>query len=223
MSFSFFYLLSVGMAAAFNPCGVAMLPSYISYLIGSKDGDYSYRKSLTKGIQLGLTMTVGFLLVFVLSGFALSWIGHSLITVFPVFSIIVAILLILMGLGMLFGKHLPIKTISFQIKSGKGSIFLYGVAYAFGSLSCTLPVFLLVVSKSMTNNSILNTLMNFSVFSIGMGIVVTIITVLSLFSRSIVQQFLKKYLPFIEKLTAVVILLSGIYLLIYWTSGPISF
>lgn len=223
MSISFFYLLSVGIAAAFNPCGIAMLPSYISYLIGSKDGDYSYRKSLTKGIQLGVTMTAGFLLVFVLFGFALSWIGRSLNTVFPIFSIIIAIMLILLGLGMLVGKHLPIKTISFQIKSGKGSVFLYGIAYALGSLSCTLPVFLLVVSQSMASDSTVTTLMNFTVFSIGMGIVVTIITILSLISRSLVQQFLRKYLPFIEKLTAVVILLSGIYLLIYWISGPINF
>ncbi|MFD1036936.1 cytochrome c biogenesis CcdA family protein [Virgibacillus byunsanensis] len=223
MSISVYYLLSIGIAAAFNPCGVAMLPSYISYLIGSKDGDYSYQKSITKGIQLGITMTAGFLLVFVLSGFALSWIGHSLNAVFPVFSIIVAALLILMGLGMLLGKHLPIKTISFQINSGKGSVFLYGIAYAFGSLSCTLPVFLLVVSQSMTNHSIVTTMMNFVFYSIGMGIVVTLITILSLVSRSLVQQFLRKYLSFIEKLTAVVILLSGIYLLVYWTSGPINF
>lgn len=222
MSISFFYLLSAGVAAAFNPCGVAMLPSYISYLIGNRDGDYSYRKSITKGIQLGLIMTGGFLLVFVISGFAISWIGSSLITVFPIFSIIVAVLLILMGLGMLFGKHIPIKTISIQIKPGKGSVFLYGVAYAFGSLSCTLPIFLLVVSKSMTNHSILSTLMNFIIFSIGMGIVVTIITIVSFVSRSLVQRFLRRYLPFIEKVTALIILLSGIYLLIYWTSGPIN-
>lgn len=128
-----------------------------------------------------------------------------------------------MGLGMLFGKHIPVKNISFQIKPGKGSVFLYGIAYAFGSLSCTLPIFLLVVSKSMTNHSIFSTLMNFTIFSIGMGIAVTIITIVSFVLRSLVQQFLRKYLSIIEKLTAVVILLSGIYLLIYWTSGPINF
>jgi|SRR5690625_891606 len=216
-----YYIVIVGIAAAFNPCGIAMLPSYISYLIGSSDQEYSHYQSIRKGIQLGITMTAGFLLVFVITGFTLSFISRSIITVLPAFSIVIAVLLILLGLGMLLGKHLPVKNFSFQVKTGKGSIFLYGIAYAIGSLGCTLPMFLLVVSQSMTDASVVKMIMNFMLFSIGMGLAITIITILSLVSRTLAQKWIRKFMPIVQQLMALIILLSGVYLLIYWTYGPI--
>lgn len=69
MTFSFLFILAAGMVAAFNPCGIALLPSYISYLIGGKTKVYSLRYATLKGLGLGGAMTTGFLTIFVLAGF----------------------------------------------------------------------------------------------------------------------------------------------------------
>jgi len=93
MTVPFIFIFSAGMVAAFNPCGIVMLPSYISYLIG--EGEVETRRSLirtiSKGLWLGLSMTLGFLTIFVIAGFLLSLLGRALINVFPIWSFLMGV------------------------------------------------------------------------------------------------------------------------------------
>src|SRR5699024_12739311 len=95
----------------------------------------------------------------------------------------------------------------------------YGIAYAVTSLGCTLPAFLLVVSASLNENSVMAVIIKFIIYSLGMGIVVTAITIASLISRQYIQKLLNSYMGIVQKLTAVVILLSGLYIAYYWSFG----
>ncbi|AGT63540.1 cytochrome c biogenesis CcdA family protein [Staphylococcus aureus] len=219
MSFSFLFILTAGMVAAFNPCGIALLPSYISYLIGGETKDHSFRYAIFKGLGLGGAMTTGFLTIFVLAGLLIGGLGSALTGIFPILSLVMGILIALLGLGMLFGKHLPIKIGSFQVKPGKWSIYFYGIAYAVTSLGCTLPAFMLVVSASLNDNSVTAVIIKFIIYSLGMGIVVTAITMVSLISRQLVQKFLHNYMGSIQKIAAVVIFLSVLYMAYYWYFG----
>lgn len=120
---------------------------------------------------------------------------------------------------MLFGKHLPIRTNAFQVKPGKWSVYFYGIAYAVTSLGCTLPAFLLVVSAPMNENSVTTVIIKFIIYSLGMGIVVTATTIASLISRQYIEKLLNNYMGVVQKITAVVILLSGLYIAYYWSFG----
>jgi cytochrome c-type biogenesis protein len=220
MSISLWIVFTAGIVAAFNPCGIAMLPSYISYLIGadSDDQKLSTISSIAKGMRLGLAMTIGFLTIFIAFGLLINLLGRGLTAYVPIISLLIAILLSILGLAMLFDKHLPIRTISFEIKPGKRSVFIYGIAYALASLGCTLPAFLLVVAGSI-NQGAIAVVSNFIVYSVGMGLVVTAITAASLVSRQYVQQFLRKYIPIVKTISALVIFVTGLYLIYYWTFG----
>jgi len=221
MTVPFIFIFSAGMVAAFNPCGIVMLPSYISYLIG--EGEVETRRSLirtiSKGLWLGLSMTLGFLTIFVIAGFLLSLLGRALINVFPIWSFLMGVLIFLLGLGMLLGKKvsLPLRV---NIKQGKRSVYFYGIAYGITSLSCTLPAFLFVLTESMQDNSLLMVILKFIVYSIGMGVVVTSITIVSLVSKRYVQQLLSKNMAMIQFISSIVILISGIYISYYWGIGP---
>jgi cytochrome c-type biogenesis protein len=219
MEFSIIFILSAGMVSAFNPCGIALLPSYVSYLIGGESKKTSFPSALGQGIALGTSMTLGFLTVFVLMGLALTFVGKQLTEAVPWFSFAIAVLVALLGAGMLFGKHLSIKSFSIQIKQGKLSIYFYGVGYALASLGCTLPAFLMVLSQSLVERDILGVITKFVIYSAGMGLVVTAITIISLISKQYANRFLEKYIPVIEKLAALIIFVSGIYLVYYWTLG----
>lgn len=98
LSFAF----SAGIAAALNPCGVAILPSYISYLLTRKsEGDNCSvlsNKQTPGGLTAGLTITAGLFSIFGFFGLLLSLFGRSVIAaVSPWFSLAVGIILVYHG------------------------------------------------------------------------------------------------------------------------------
>ena len=105
-------------------------------------------------------------------------------------------------------------------QANPSNYFFYGVGYAFVSLGCTLPVFLMVVLTGFTTGEFLQGLFAFIAFALGMGMVVTLISVLSLFARNLVEKWIKRFIPFMKYIMAVFILSTGIYLLFYWLLGP---
>jgi cytochrome c biogenesis protein CcdA len=220
MTYPFLFIFSAGMVAAFNPCGIAMLPSFITYLIGSDGTQQSLFRSIVKGLWLGVSMTAGFLTIFVIAGFLLTVLGRTLIYVFPILSFIMGILIILLGLGMLVGKKVSLPLGSFDVKPGKWSVYFYGMAYAITSLSCTLPAFLFVITESIQGHSSILILLKFTVYAVGMGIVVTVICIGSLISKQYAQRFLRNNMGIIQYLSAIIITVSGIYISYYWGFGP---
>ncbi|CAD7355274.1 putative disulfide interchange protein [Staphylococcus aureus] len=99
MSFSFLFILTAGMVAAFNPCGIALLPSYISYLIGGETKDHSFRYAIFKGLGLGGAMTTGFLTIFVLAGLLIGGLGSALTGIFPILSLVYGYTHCFIGVG----------------------------------------------------------------------------------------------------------------------------
>lgn len=64
---NFAFAFSAGVLATFNPCAWAMLPTFVSFYLGSREADYeqrSFAARAAEGLTLGLLVTGGFLLVF---------------------------------------------------------------------------------------------------------------------------------------------------------------
>ena len=69
------FAFTAGMLATVNPCGWAMLPSFVAYYLGSRQTGYDQQPFVTRlwdGLLLGLLVTAGFLLVFGGAGIAIS-------------------------------------------------------------------------------------------------------------------------------------------------------
>src|SRR5687767_14781246 len=65
------YAFGAGMVASVNPCGFLLLPSYISYHLGTEEEGYYQRSLLQRALHalvLGVTATAGFVLVFAAVG-----------------------------------------------------------------------------------------------------------------------------------------------------------
>ena len=61
--------LGSGLVAAFNPCGFAMLPAYLSYFLGlESDDETNTGSNILRGLVVGLTLTAGFVLLFTVIG-----------------------------------------------------------------------------------------------------------------------------------------------------------
>ena len=173
------FAFSAGMLASVNPCGFAMLPTFITYYLssGADREEAELNERLLRALELGLMVTAGFLVVFVIAGAILSAGGHALVQAIPWIGVLVGVLLVILGVLYLLGRNIvvpiPIPEWEFRTQGPRG-MFLYGVAYAAVSLSCTLPVFLSVFATSLSSNDWLSTSALFLAFSLGMGVVVYI-------------------------------------------------
>ena len=94
-------------------------------------------------------------------------------------------------------------------------MFLYGVAYALVSLSCTLPVFLSVFASALTANDWLATSSLFVAFSIGMGTVITTLALAPALFQSAITSTLRKFMPYVKILSALALIIAGSYLVYY--------
>jgi len=146
----------------------------------------------------------------------------------PWVSIAVGFLLIFLGIWLLAGNYLSFnKMLTLASKIGdprrmtiKG-FFLFGVAFGATSLSCTFPVFLMVVGGSMTAGNVLSGVKQFVGYSLGMGSVLLLLTLsMALVKEGVVVGAMQKVMPYIQKISGILIILAGMYILHYWfTSG----
>jgi cytochrome c biogenesis protein CcdA len=97
-----------------------------------------------------------------------------------------------------------------------GNVFLFGIVYAIGSLSCTLPIFLVVVGGSLANQGLLAALGQFIGYALGMGTVLIAVTVGTALFRETVSRLLRRIVPHVHRVSALFLVGAGAYLIYYW-------
>jgi cytochrome c biogenesis protein CcdA len=209
------------MLATVNPCGWAMLPSYGAYYLGSHEAGYEARpliRRATEGLRLGLLMTAGFLLAFSVVGAVISLGLRVLIQAMPFLAILVGLGLLGLGLWLLFGGSLrlsiPTPKIYAQARNPK-SVFLYGVAYGSASLSCTLPIFLVVIGSSLTAGSPGEAAVMFGSFGAGMALVLMAVVISIALVKGAILRQVQAVLPYVHRIGAGLLVVAGLYLIWY--------
>ena len=100
--------------------------------------------------------------------------------------------------------------------TGVRSYFLFGVSYGTASLSCTLPIFLVVVGTTLAVSGILAAVEQFILYALGMGLVIMVLTQgMALFKGAMVGA-LRRALPYIQPLSAALMIVAGSYIVYYW-------
>ena len=211
MDIPIFFAFTAGMVAAFNPCGAAMFPAYVGYQFGSSNsisgrGSIGPLGLVIRGIGLGTTVTFGFIAVFGGVGVILALGGRFIAPVLPVVGLMVGVSITIVGFWLLIGQ----KTLTFTVFTGTklGGLdggdrtFLFGIGYALASLSCALPVFLaavgIVFGAGLSSGGVLKVLFGSLVYSLGMGCVMTCLTIGALFFEKSVSTLLAGLLPWVE-------------------------
>ena len=152
---------------------------------------------LLRALVISLAVTAGFVLLFgaigvaitagaQLAGGAIAWIG-----------LVIGVFLTLLGVWLLLGRSKLYVGVAQRMSarislSGKNKIvsfFLFGIAYALVSLSCTFPIFSLAVGLSLTSGDYLDGLAQFLAYSLGMGLVLTALTLaMAVFKGAVVRK-----------------------------------
>tara|TARA_Y100000996_G_scaffold415470_1_gene410388 strand:+ start:918 stop:1646 length:729 start_codon:yes stop_codon:yes gene_type:complete len=227
MDVPFFFAFSAGAIAAFNPCGIAMFPAYVGYSLGNARSSSNPFASLFRGLYLSISLSLGFLVVFGIFGILLAFGGRFIGTLLPIMGFAIGLIITLSGLYLFLSK----RNISVQIFNdiqlgnfnGFPQTFLFGIAYAIASLSCALPVFLaavgIVVGSGISLDNSINVVVGSIIYSLGMGAIMSVVTVSSLLFEDATTKFINKLMPIIDQLGKVAMIFAGSYIMYYWILG----
>ncbi len=214
------YYLTLGMVATVNPCGFAMLPAYLSFFLGlgDDDGPGVARASVARAVRVGAAVSAGFLAVFALAGLAVELTPLPVYENAPWISIVIGVALLALGIAMLAGYE-PRIALPRLDRGGRertvASMFVFGVSYAIASIGCTLPLFLGAVAGTITRESVVDGMVVFAIYALGMTLVLMALTVTMALARTSLVRFLRRAQPYIPRVAGGLVALAGAYVAWY--------
>ena len=164
--------------------------------------------------------TTGFFLVFGGIGILVSLGLRIIIRWMPYAAIAVGVALVLLGLWLLTGKALPLSLPAIDVNlnaRNPKSVFLFGAAYAFASLSCTLPIFLAVIGAGLATAGILASSLMFLSYGSGMAAVLITVSLSAALLKDTISTSFKKLLPYVHNFGAAMLVVAGSYLIWFQT------
>ncbi len=217
------YAFAAGMVASVNPCGFFMLPSDLSYHLGTEEAGFYQSPAilrLLKALLLGSVATVGFIVVFATVGAIVATGGYWLVRVFPYAGVAMGVAMIVLGLWLLVTHRtigiMAASRVSITPQRNLRNVLMFGVGYAVGSLSCTLPVFLVVVGSALATRGFVASFSQFIGYALGMGAILVAVTVGAAMFRGTVARWLRGAIPYVHRMSALFLLGAGAYLIYYW-------
>lgn len=237
MSAELAFAFSAGMVATVNPCGFAMLPAYLAYFLGleqpsaaaSAAADPTTTASPDSGLDASTNpvlralavsgaVTLGFLVVFGIMGFAWSSLSSVIGRQLPYFTIVVGVALVGVGIAMLRGFEPVLRLPKLQLSSqGRelSSMFVYGISYAVASLSCTIPIFIGIVSTTLERTSFAAGVATFLAYGLGMGMTLAILTLAVALARGSIISSFRRILPYINRISGGFLIVAGLFVSYY--------
>lgn len=162
-----------GFFVLLSPCSYPLLPGYVAYYLGTK-------MSGQRALQGGLTCGLGLVAIFSVIGLITYSLGSALLRFLPFAHYFAAVIIGILGLSMLFGVGYPRFYLKVHATSRGGfyGLFIYGLTYGLASLACSAPVFISIMLYVSTFGNILDGILAFLLFSLGMIIPLILTTLL---------------------------------------------
>jgi cytochrome c biogenesis protein CcdA len=217
--------LGAGVLAAFNPCGFALLPAYVTLLVaGDQPGDQDGRRLAAVGRALLLTgaMAIGFVAVFGGFGLLAASAADVVAQRLPWVTVAVGLALVVLGGWLLAGLSLPAFTPRFvrgpRVTRRFGSMVLFGAAYAVVSLGCTIGLFTLtVIITGFRQGSALAGFGHLLAYAAGMALVIGSVALAVALARVSLVRGLRRATPWLARGGGGLLLLAGGY--VAWYGG----
>ena len=153
-------------------------------------------------LAVGLSVTVGFLVVFGIIGVVLKGSLDTIQERLPWVTLVLGLGLIVLGIWFLMGRtvNLPIPKPA-RAREGRElwSTFLFGVSYALVSLSCTIPTFLIAVTATFEEENFVSGLAVFLAYGLGMGLVLMVLTMAIALAEQGLVRNLRSVLPYVHR------------------------
>jgi cytochrome c biogenesis protein CcdA len=174
--------------------------------------------TVRRGLTVGVAVSSGFVGLFIVVGI----ISRAFTTVIrdnaQYAALVIGIALVAMGIAMFRGWKLPISqpNVAMQKQRTWRNMFLFGIVYAVASIGCTIGLLVSVILGSVGRHGFVSGVISIALYGLGMGLLVTSLTVALAFARFGFVSNLKKSFPIFDKVSAIAVVLTGLYLTWYW-------
>lgn len=225
MEIPFALAFTAGLVATVNPCGFAMLPAYLSYFVGLDDAGRAGRSIVGRAFLVGGVVSAGFLTVFGAAGVLITLGVQLVIDALPWAAMVVGVGIAVLGVAMLAGfelrARLPQLGVSRDGRQLRG-VFLFGTSYAIASLSCTLPVFLVVVAGAIPQLGFVAGVLTFLIYGLGMSALLMVVTLAVALGEQAIVGRLRRAGRHINRVAGAILILAGAYIVFFWTTTLIG-
>ena len=216
---NFAYSFILGVLAAVNPCGFVLLPTYLIFFLGTREEpNLKTGERLRRALVVSSGISLGFLAIFfvigVISRLFTQWIELNA----KYASLAIGIVLVIGGARMLTGwtpKFAVPQIGGVQTKTFRATV-IYGVAYAVASIGCTIGFLTTAVFGSIALHGFISGVLSILLYGLGMAMLVTALTVSLAFAKTGILTIVRNQLHLIQRLGAILVTLTGIYLVFYW-------
>ena len=208
-----------GLLAAVNPCGFVLLPTYLMYFLGVSGRPGTQRSTVRRALLVSAALSAGFMTIFVIVGgisrLFTDWLNQNAKYV----ALLIGIALVLLGVAMLFGYRLPFSTP--KLDTGKRdqtvvSMYVFGLAYAVASIGCPLGPFSATVLGTIDTDGFFQGIIAVILYGAAMSLLITTLTVTLALAQGGLLKSLRTGMKYVEIASAIVMILSGLYLTWYW-------
>jgi cytochrome c biogenesis protein CcdA len=180
------------------------------------------------GVVAGILTTVGATIIFAAASLLLSTLGHVLFEMVPIISLFMAVFLVILAVftwrGSLNFGTIPgtgmISNLQKTFERGSPQAFIaYGLSFGMVSLTCSLPVFMVVVGEGLNRPLSAETAL-YSAFALGLGTIIIGLSTITAVARVFVERLIYQVMPMVQKASAVIMIAAAVYLAWYWLVGP---
>ncbi|HLE45795.1 MAG TPA: cytochrome c biogenesis protein [Thermoplasmata archaeon] len=219
----------------FSPCSFPMFPGYMAFFLGI-DSEHPEGRSRKRSVAFGVISSLGIILVYGMIGVVVLAIGAAATAVVPALQPIVGGILIAMGVLMFTAVQFNFLVNPFRkvrqrlfpswtpntVQSTSGKLFSYGVGYGAAGFGCVAPPFIAAVLNATTLGGPLSGLTVLLVYAlIVIGIMIAVTFVLATLGQAALKK-INRYTETIKKVSAVVLIIAGIYLVYYWYAAWVA-
>ena len=218
------FAFGAGIIAVVNPCGFGMLPAWVGLYLASRKGKHHTPvRNILHSFWVGFIITIGFICLFGISGLVIGVGFRSIIEWFPWLGFTIGLLLIylasLMANGYIAYSSIPQRFSAVIGGNNSRNItgyFVFGISYGIASLSCTLPIFLVVVATSLAASGVKESVTQFLWYALGMGFVIVILTLSLSTMNMLLINFSRRIHQWMSWVSPVLLYISGLYIIFYW-------
>lgn len=217
MEFVYFSFIQ-GVLAFLAPCAVALLPGYIvAFISRNSESDPTVVTRMARGLKLALLSILGILVIYAIAGGMIIIAAQVLKNYMKWITVGMGAVLIVLGILMIIGKN-----VSFSLNMNNAThtteaveAFIFGIAYAIGALGCLFPLFLVVATQAMAAPTAWQGASYIGAYFAGISGMMIAAILLSTFAKDLLMKYLRKILPHMERLTGVLLVLAGMYVIYY--------
>jgi len=232
-----------GIASFFSPCAFPMLPAYIAYYL-KKDVEAGGKIPMRRAALSGTFSATGIIIVYLIMGVLMVFAGSSIAQYTALFTLIIGIIIIVLGILMFTPLQYWKIVRPFQnmwaglkgLRRKKGAetetsmpgttesgfysdLFIYGLGYGAAAAGCTAPLFIAVVLAALAMGSILMGIVILVLYTASAALLMLGVTIAIAKLGASSAQKLSKHTETIKKISGFVLIAAGVYLILFYLAA----